>query len=229
MQEYPKYVSEYKEEKARRAEFQFLSNFIRDVVFACPAVNLADTLTKAGHKVFVYNFAYDFWSQYESRLGTYIGESDRGAFHGSEIDYVFGMEFKTLSMSKGNSRHVSDFMSCLWANIAHCHSPECKVCKTGGAGWKQYDPEHPSFLLIDADGKFRIDTIPNTGDMPVRHSFPPKDTCTWYMQNINTPFRDLGSSVTEDALVAANASNPPKAGQIHTVCIIFAVSMVLLL
>ena len=218
MTEYPKYVEAFPSENTfGKAQFEFVSGLIRDVMFACPTVDLAESLTLAGHSVFVYNFAYEFWplSSQNVALGSlapYLGEMtirDFGAFHSSDVPFVF-KQFLTRNITlndvttntpyvlymgplytkPGDVQHsVADSMACYWSNLAKCGSPACSDCAT--VEWTQYDPSNPAYLLFEADGSIRMDANQLDGEMRIGESFPPVAKCKWYMDNINTPFHDL--------------------------------------
>ena len=237
-EEYPKYLKAFKNDDVsrafnfRQADFQFISNMIRNLIFACPAVSLAEITSKMGISTFMYDFGVNFWPE-ESRVFP-IGKlleslgnmtvDDLGAFHSSDVAFVLRLFFNrnitvndispetpyalymAPSFTKpGDFKHqVSDHMSCLWANTARCGSPSCSdVCKIS---WPSYDTASKKFLFFGTNGTVTVNNVSPAGPHIVGESFPSIEKCSAFM-DLNAPFRDLRADL--------DLRNPPKATRLQ--------------
>ena len=225
LDEFPKYQAFYADLLAdpstpdfRFAEFLFISDMIRNVMFACPTTSLGDLLATAGLSVFMYNFAFNFWpavtrdvpiGKLVSQLGN-MTVSELGAFHSSDVPFVLKQFLNrnitlnditadapfalymapAFSKPTDASHQVSDAMSCYWTNLAKCDSPNCPGSSCG-ITWEAFNVDTRNFLLFEPLGTLKMDSIASSGELVVGASFPSMDTCNWYMQNIHTPFHDL--------------------------------------
>ena len=233
-QELPKYVQAFStEQPARKNEFReddfrFISSMIRNFMFACPAVSLAELTASIGIPTFVYDFGFNFWPE-ETRffpIGKLLGSlgnmtvDDLGAFHSSDVPFVmklffnrnitvndisaetpFALYMAPAFTAPGDVKHdVSDKMSCLWANTAKCGSPSCSdACQVS---WPSYTAESKNFIDFGSDGSVTIKSVSATGDHLVGEPFPSIQTCTKYM-HLQAPFRDLRADL--------NLTGPPLA------------------
>ena len=220
--EFPKYQEAYglrtdlEKPEFRDAEFQFVSNIIRNTMFACPTVSFAEALANANVPVYVYNFALNFWPT-EGRnfpIGKFLTDAsnmtttDLGAFHSSDVAFVMKMFFNrniTLNDISADTpyaiymapaftqpgdklHHVSDVMSCFWANVARCGTPDCADCL--GVAWPAYSRASKKFLSFEPDGSYKVVPVRPTGETVVGEAFPSVERCNWYM-TLQTPFHNL--------------------------------------
>ncbi len=221
-EEYPLYKGAYgnradpDKPEFRDAEFQFVSNIIRNTMFACPTVTFAEALVAAGVPVYMYNFAFNFWptSSKHFPIGKFLAAAsnmttgDLGAFHSSDVPFVLKMFlnrnmtlnditadtphaiFMSPSFTKpGDKLHdVSDMMGCFWANAARCGGPDCDICK--GVAWPPYTSSQRQFLSFEPDGSYLVRSIRTSGETIIGESFPSIQKCDWYM-SLTTPFHNL--------------------------------------
>ena len=210
----------------REAEFQFVSNVIRNTMFACPTVTFAEALTRLNVPVYVYNFALSFWPEATKNfpVGQFLGNlgnmtvDELGAFHSSDVPFAmklflnknitlndicletpYAMYMAPAFTQPGDIKHdVSDKMTCFWSNVAKCGRPDCAPC---GAAWPAYTSEAREFLLFEADGNYSTKSVAATGPIVVGDSFPSMEKCNWYM-TLRTPFHDLRSDLDLDPRLA---------------------------
>lgn len=88
---------------------------IGDAIMWCPARSAAKKLSKAGHKVFMYDFVH----QPASSVNWPTGTENLGAFHGSEVPFVYGDTFELV----GGELTLSESMSQFWTNMASSGDP----------------------------------------------------------------------------------------------------------
>lgn len=217
--ELPKYKQAYPEkpnQDFREADFQFVSNVIRNMMFACPTVTLSELTAKLGIPTFVYNFALGFWPEasLDFPIGQFLGKLDGmkvehlGVFHSSDVPFVlkqfinrnitmndisletpYAIYMSPVFTKLGDKKHdVSDKMSCFWANTARCGTPTCSA--SCGVSWDQYDTNSRKFLSFEFDGSYATKQIRSSGDVIVREAFPTVDKCNWYL-TVPVPFHDL--------------------------------------
>lgn len=202
------------------AEFSFISNVIRNVMFACPTATFAEILANNGFPVYMYNFEFSFWpSLFDSlplgSMASSLGNltmDQLGAFHASDVPFVMKL-FNERNISigdvdlgnpqalymtppfavPGDAKHaVSDKLSCAWANLAKCGVPDsCGPSDSCGFTWERYATDNLQYLLIDASGSVSMEQVALSGSMQVGEGFPPMDRCNWYMSEVQTPFHDL--------------------------------------
>jgi carboxylesterase type B len=221
--EYPKYKEYYgnradpDKPEFRDAEFQFVSNIIRNTMFACPSVTFAEAVASANKiPVYMYNFALKFWptSSKNFPIGKFLGDlgnmttDDLGAFHSAENPFLFKMFFnRNITINDINAEtpfaiymapaftqpgdklhRVSDMMTCFWANVARCGSPGCRQCS--GMSWPEYTEADKNFMSFEFDGSLKVRSIESSGDTVIGEAFPSLERCNWYM-TLKTPFHDL--------------------------------------
>ena len=156
---------------------------------------------------------------------------DIGAYHASDVEFVMKMfneekigvksllvnhDFSTLYMNPpfavpGDVKHdVSDLMSCAWANMAKCGSPDCRDC---GFSWPRYTGESGQYLLINAEGGTEVLKLRNDGDFQIGESFPPVQKCKKFL-NIKTPFHDLRADLNLDPDTAPSDGDLSKTAHV---------------
>jgi carboxylesterase type B len=224
-EEYPIYKNYYTKEQSedvgfRHGEFEFISNTIRNVMFACPTTTFADALTSQGYQVYVYNFDFNFWPELtrDFPIGQLLGKlgdmkvDSLGAFHSSDVPFVMKLFYnRNVTLNEvgmdtpysiymapaftqpGDSKHaVSDFMSCSWANMAKCGSPSCPSSDCSDIQWNLFDKKSTQYMYIGPSGDLSMQSISLIGNKTsVGESFPSLQKCYWYMDNVQTPFHDL--------------------------------------
>lgn len=226
-EDYPRYLASFSNEPADRqhqfrvGDFQFISNMIRNFMFACPAVSLAELTTNLGIETYLYDFGLNFWPE-ETRIfpiGKLIASlgnmtvDDLGAFHSSDVPFVFRHFFnRNITVNDisaetpyaiymapaftkpGDFKHqVSDKMTCLWANTAKCGSPACwSGCQVS---WPAYDTVSKQFLAFGVNGLITVEKVSPVGPHKVGEAFPSVEKCSWFMQ-LQAPFRDLRADLS---------------------------------
>lgn len=120
-------VSAYSSPKAA------LDALISDISFVCPTRRFVRDVAKYQQKTFLYHFAY------VTRVGAQLG---LGAFHGSEIPFVFG----NLANPTPQERALSDAMMAYWTNFAQSGDPNDSTL-----------PRWPAYTLSE-DPHVQLDT-----------------------------------------------------------------------
>jgi para-nitrobenzyl esterase len=72
------------------------------------------------------------------------GHDQRGAYHGSEINYVFGNLYAIDRPWTDEDRRIADTMSSYWANIIAKGDPN----GPGLPAWPKYDPKSPTVMEL---------------------------------------------------------------------------------
>ena len=70
----------------------------------------------------------------------------RGAYHGSEINYVFNNLYATNRPWTDEDRKIADIMSSYWANFAATGDPNGK----GLPVWSAFDSKSPTVMQVGA-------------------------------------------------------------------------------
>lgn len=103
-----------------------LAALVTDAVFACPARRKARDLVKYLADVYLYQF---------SEVPSYAGALGLGAFHASELDFVFGtLRDRTIAMPTPEELTLSDAMMGAWSRFAKSADPS-----DGSVAWPKYD------------------------------------------------------------------------------------------
>ena len=108
-----------------------------DLAFRCPARMNAGQLARKNKQVFVYEYP--------------DGPADKGtfgllgAFHGSELPFVFGVfDFLGFKFDNPRNRAISDKAIALWTSFAHDGQPKAKDLPE----WKPYSEDKPNGFFI---------------------------------------------------------------------------------
>ena len=115
-----------------------------DLAFTCPSRNHAAMLADNGATAYLYHF-----QRAPSAMGLF---KDLGAFHGSEIPFVFD-NWKIMGMSlksKENSA-LSDQMIALWSSFAR----DGKPAAPGMPDWPAFNSAEAPYLHIDLTSEVR--------------------------------------------------------------------------
>jgi len=115
-----------------------LDALISDVSFVCPTRRFVRDISKYQPKTFLYHFTY------VTRVGAQLG---LGAFHGSEIPFVFGNAVNATPAE----RALSDAMMRYWGNFAKTGDPNDGTLPTWPAYTLAEDPHLQLDVPIKAD------------------------------------------------------------------------------
>ncbi len=118
------------------------NEIVGDMGFTCPSLLMATLLSKAGANTYLYNFAK---APDEKGMA-----KDWGAFHGSELAFIFG-QFKVLNFnfkSKKNYKVAKD-MILLWSSFARSGVPAA----AGVPHWPAFTLPEGSYLRIDVESE----------------------------------------------------------------------------
>ncbi len=107
-----------------------------DAFFVCPFRTTARLASAAGAPVFLYSF------QHPPENGLV---ADGGAFHASEIPFVFGVDEFPLGKVGEVGRPLSDAMMRYWTRFAATGDPD----GGGDLGWPAYDAVGDRLLVLD--------------------------------------------------------------------------------
>jgi len=120
-----------------------ISAVIGDYVLTCPARRAARQLSKLGRNVFVYYFSHTPVESVNSWPTSLFG-----AFHGSEVPFVFYDEFELV----GDERMLSANMVQYWANFAHAGNPNVAIPSQSPAvplpEWALYNETSDSYIVF---------------------------------------------------------------------------------
>jgi para-nitrobenzyl esterase len=119
-----------------------LDALISDVSFVCPTRRFVRDISKSQQKTFLYHFTY------VTRAGAQLG---LGAFHGSEIPFVFG----NLTNPTPQERALSDAMMRYWVNFAKTGDPNDWALPAWPAYTLAGDPHLQLDVPIKADRELR--------------------------------------------------------------------------
>jgi para-nitrobenzyl esterase len=109
-----------------------LDALISDISFVCPTRRFVRDISKSQQKTFLYHFTY------VTRAGAQLG---LGAFHGSEIPFVFG----NLTNPTLQERALSDAMMRYWVNFAKTGDPNDGALPA----WPAYTLAEDPYLQLD--------------------------------------------------------------------------------
>jgi para-nitrobenzyl esterase len=110
-----------------------LDALISDISFVCPTRRFTRDISKYQQKTFLYHFTH------VTRLGAQLG---LGAFHGSELPFVFGLPAATALPQE---RTLSEAMMAYWTNFAKMGDPnDGKLLR-----WPVYTPTEDPHLQLD--------------------------------------------------------------------------------
>jgi len=108
-----------------------------DYAITCRVRDAAAELSSRGHAVYTYYFAHT-----PIYSANYHDLPSLGAFHGSEVPFVFGDAFELMSVDE---RTLSASMGCFWRNFAHTADPNTPPpngtpCARQPASWPRFRP-----------------------------------------------------------------------------------------
>jgi para-nitrobenzyl esterase len=119
-----------------------LAALLGDLIFQREARQLARAHAGAGHPTYRYLF---------SRVAPAAALFGLGAFHGSEIPYVFGTTGVAAGLSPGGveeaDRRLSELVMNYWVRFAQTGDPNGE----GAPHWPSYDPARDNMLLLDIE------------------------------------------------------------------------------
>lgn len=140
------------------------ADLMGDMAFTCPTRSLANIMAGHGTPVYLYHFVHV--PEGVSMLG------DLGAFHGSELPFVFGnMTFLGIKFPSSNNKKVSKKILGLWTGFAHTGVPSFE----DAPAWPPYDADKQSYM------KLELDMAAGTGFK--------KDRCAVFEQYLSTVFK----------------------------------------
>jgi para-nitrobenzyl esterase len=105
--------------------YQALSAIVGDLLFVCDTTRTARRHTLAGHPAWLYRFGY---------VPPFAAGIGLGAFHGAELAFVFGNQFRQGTFS-ATERELIDRIQSLWVSFAATGRPTA-----AGIDWPAYDP-----------------------------------------------------------------------------------------
>ncbi|MBI3660122.1 carboxylesterase family protein [Candidatus Acetothermia bacterium] len=111
-----------------------LDALVADVSFVCPTRQFTRAVQKYQPKTYLYQFTY------VTRIGNFLGI---GAFHGSEIEYVFGI---LTSLATPQEQALSDAMITYWTNFAKTGDPNSAAT---AVTWPTYTFQEDPHLQLD--------------------------------------------------------------------------------
>jgi len=113
---------------------------MRDMGFTCPARQIASEYSAKQPDVFLYVFA-----KAPDEKGIL---ADWGAFHGSELAFVYGnFQFMGIRFSSKTNNVVSKKMMAYWTAFAHTGKPAVK----GLPEWKPFNDANLNYMWLDRD------------------------------------------------------------------------------
>ncbi|XP_063437097.1 cholinesterase-like [Mytilus trossulus] len=115
-----------------------------DIIFRCPVVEIAQTLStvKPRNPVYMYSF--------EHRSARSPTPSWFGVIHGSETSYVFGYPLVDNVHFTDVDKSVSERMMKYWATFAKTGNPNFRDDSCGD-DWNPYRKRDRKYLVIDSD------------------------------------------------------------------------------
>lgn len=110
-----------------------LDALISDVSFVCPTRQFTQAVQRQQPKTYLYHFTY---------VTRVAAQLNLGAFHGSEISFVFG---NLPQAALPQERALSDAMMSYWTNFAKTGNPNNGALPT----WPTYTPAEDQHLQLD--------------------------------------------------------------------------------
>jgi carboxylesterase type B len=216
--------------------FLIFTKSLKDSLFTCPTMAFADAVSVAnGGRVYTYNFALDVWADTTSRgqlipNGGNLTLGDLGAFHGSEIPFIWNLfsdkdvmpsetgianlhamyTAKNFCPTHSFKRAVANEIGCLWTNMAKCGAPQCEAndCLIDQV-WEPHTSDQ--FLDIHGRGAYRMSSKTETiGKCPL-----------W--NGVRIPFLDFRQPVSEKPVLRmdAKAAAPLALSLTAILCMLF--------
>ncbi|HOY63311.1 MAG: Para-nitrobenzyl esterase [bacterium ADurb.Bin236] len=120
------------------------SGMLRDVAFTCPARALSKQMIKKQPKVYLYLFG---------KAPDEVGPlKDWGAFHGSELAFVFhNFEFMGIKFKSKDNTATSKRILAYWSRFAHTGDPNLQ----GLPQWELFDPAQLNYMYLDVESEMR--------------------------------------------------------------------------
>jgi para-nitrobenzyl esterase len=120
------------------------SGMLRDVAFTCPARALSKQVIKKQPKVYLYLFG---------KAPDEVGPlKDWGAFHGSELAFVFhNFEFMGIKFKSKDNTATSKRILAYWSRFAHTGDPNVQ----GLTQWELFDPAKLNYMYLDVETEMR--------------------------------------------------------------------------
>lgn len=118
------------------------NDLVGDIIFTCPTRMLADRLSAAGNNVYLYQF-----SKAPDANGPF---KTWGAFHGSELAFVFGnFEFMGIKFKSKENIEVSKKVMDYWSSFAKTGAPAAK----DAPAWPAYNTASRPYVNLDLEIK----------------------------------------------------------------------------
>jgi len=108
-----------------------------DSGFACPTRQMVRAALKAGNPAYLYHFTYD-----DMALGVALG---MGAFHGSEIRFIFGTPLLGYPVTP-EEEPLRDDMGGYWTRFAQTGDPN----GAGAVTWPAYALSEENHMIFDS-------------------------------------------------------------------------------
>jgi carboxylesterase type B len=227
----------------REAATEFFNDILSESVFACSSMEFGLSLSKYT-PVWFYFFDIDVWhdtpwdrtpTKALSSEGTHLPLSSLGAFHGSEIPFIWNMfpdshalpgdiaNFNTIfntftapafCPADSFKRTSANQVGCLWVNLIRCGAPQCDTATCiPDQVWPKYSPQRPNILVFDHLGPTHVSELNRVGGRPFEERFLPSlEQCTsWNQRNI--PFTDFRDNRLESVFSRMNTHPEPPSGK----------------
>jgi para-nitrobenzyl esterase len=110
------------------------ADIMGDLIFSCPTRNILKKMAWFNSNVYHYRFTFVPTTGQEPPF--------LGAFHGSEIAYLF----RSFPPESPAAEAVSDNITELWTTFARSGTPSC-----GDIQWKPFNPFSQHYLIIDSE------------------------------------------------------------------------------
>jgi para-nitrobenzyl esterase len=129
-------VAEYPISDYGGSYFEAASDALTDGVFLCPTRQVARAIAKSGTPTFRYDFVHAI---------SFPLIPDLGAFHGSELLFVFGNKLDGLVGLQASEVPLSREMMAYWGRMAESGAPN----GVGAFAWPKYDVTTEPEIVLD--------------------------------------------------------------------------------
>lgn len=147
------FVTKYKNDNSSSvaktsAYFQFgraMGTLVTDIIFVCPAKNLARILSSANRTVYYYVFNH--------RSSQSIYHEWMGSTHHDEVEFIFGRPLRLADVFTGADIEMSQRMIKAWSHFAHTG----KMLDQYGVKWPSYTQDDDNYMILEPD-KAKVET-----------------------------------------------------------------------